>query len=117
MDNIIKKYLDGLYGDLRVSCNKDIIIWYKNESPVACIVKDYPRVYLSNDEFNSILSLFSLPWVTPEEDLYLLSLISPYLKLEGGSLSTTILTQLGFVPELKGISIPSNIESRIEDYI
>jgi hypothetical protein len=109
IESTMRRYLDSIYGNLTCSVTSFNITWFNNKGvPVAGINRnnDLNRLRLSN-EFSIFMSIFSLPWKNPGDDKLPLSLITPYLKFDGGSPAIPILQNLGWINELTHISIPS----------
>ena len=107
----IKRYLDDVYGNMEciVSINK--IDWFKNGKKIASITTEFDsdRLRLCSDEFYMFLNIFSLPWKTKDDDKFLLGLITPYLKFNGGSPAIPILKDMGIITELTVIGLPDKM--------
>jgi hypothetical protein len=104
---VMKSYLDDVYGNLTCSITSEYVIWYNNDVPVAGVFKESPNRLRLFREFDTLLRIFSLTW-DYETDEKMRNLIIPYLKFDGGSPAIPILVDLGFIGEIKEISIPSN---------
>jgi hypothetical protein len=107
----MNRYLDTVYNDLDCLSSSVEVTWYKNGKRIAGVTKtDQHRLRLSSSEFITFRSMFSLPWSEPKDDIFLLEIILPYLKFNGGSPAIPVLQDLGFIDEINHIALPSNWE-------
>jgi hypothetical protein len=109
LEKIIQKYIDKKFTNLTCKVSPDEVVWYKGTNPIAKVSKDNRRyLYIDKNEFELLLSLFSIEWTIQTDDM-LRELIIPYLTFDGGSKAIPILQELGFIDKLTSIALPYKI--------
>jgi hypothetical protein len=106
--DVMRAYLDHIYGDMDCLITPNEVTWYKNEKIIARVRREYPhRLQLSSSEFYGFIKTFGLTWDYPTDEM-IRGLVHPYLNFNGGSPAIPVLIDMGFIKELKEIALPSN---------
>lgn len=103
---VINKYLSKLYGDLVCVKNKPTnVSWHTNRKHRVIICRDSDTLFLSYNDIEHFVGMFSLSYQTEKDQEILLELILPHLKFKDGTPAIPELMEFGFIEELSTISV------------